>query len=83
MGKYINENSKGKALPATGKVGALIDDGAVICEPKVGAVCVCINGPFDAAAWCYNQREVDDFTDQSDRRPKVWLWYPHAETLAK
>lgn len=83
MGKYINQNSKGEPLPANGKVKALITDGAFVCAPKVGAVCVAINGPFDAAAWCYNQREVDDFSDPSDRRLKVWLWYPHAETLAK
>lgn len=82
MGKYINKNSKGEILPIRNRAIALIADGARPCDPQIGAVCVVQNGAFDAVAWVYNQREVTDFTDPEDKRPKTWLWYDHAEQLA-
>jgi hypothetical protein len=33
MGYYINQNSKGEALPATGKAKMLIEDGATVVTP--------------------------------------------------
>jgi hypothetical protein len=35
-------------------------------------ICVVENGPFDAAAYCYNDGELKDFSYQ-DGRMKTWL----------
>jgi len=83
MGKYININSKGELLPAKRKDSALMADGATICSPKVGAVCVCSNGAFDSAAYIYSERELQEFTQPGDFREKTWLDYSHAEKLAQ
>lgn len=31
------------------------------------------NGPFTAAAICYNSRETEEFTRSSDKRPKMFF----------
>lgn len=37
-------------------------------------VCVVCNGPFDAAALCYDEREFEDFRETpGDCRPRQWL----------
>jgi hypothetical protein len=36
-------------------------------------ICVVNNGPFEAAAYCYSEREFLDFNDPSDFRRKQWL----------
>jgi hypothetical protein len=36
-------------------------------------ICVVSNGLFEAAAYCYNEREFNDFTMPEDKRPKFWL----------
>ena len=36
-------------------------------------VCVVQNTFFDAAALCYSEREMLDFSDPMDFRPKTWL----------
>ena len=85
MGYYINETSNGNPLPASGKVRALLADGAEIVEAKFQSnlVCVVDNGFFEAAGYCYNEREFKAFNDTSDQRPKTWLVHPKAEQLAK
>lgn len=40
------------------------------------------NGLFDAAAYIYNDRELQAFTDPSDSRPKVWLLMDRDEAVA-
>lgn len=45
-------------------------DKAVVCVVSNGLVS---NGLFEAAAYCYNDSEFDDFTLPEDKRPKVWL----------
>ena len=88
MGKYINSNSKGEALPANKAVGLLADgatllpDGApeTFCE---NLVCVVDNGPFTAAAYVYSERELQAFNSPDDWRAKVWLQYEHAAKLAR
>lgn len=84
MGYYINETSKGEALPPHGKVSALINDGALIVQPffQPNLVCVVDNGFFEAAAYCHSEDEFKAFL-VSDGRPKTWLIHPQAETLAK
>lgn len=86
MGKYINADSKGKSLGSYYKADALCADGAKrIEEPESfipNLVCVVDNGPFEAAAYCYDKREFEEFK-QSDSRPKQWLIYEHANITAK
>lgn len=87
MGKYINRNSKEESAPALGKVEFLKADGAeVISKPDSSGediVLVVSNGLFEAAAYIYNQREYDHFTDPSDDRKKTWLKYPSAKDIAQ
>jgi hypothetical protein len=86
MGKYINHTSSEKPLPALGKVKALVADGAKIVNSPLtweeDLVCVANNGFFECAAYLYDQDELEAFT-HPDGRPKTWLKYPHAKTLAK
>jgi len=78
MGYYINSTKNGP-LSAKGKAAALIaHEGAKIVEnprftPEVGLVCVVSNGPFEAAAFAYDEVEFDDFNYPADDRPKQWL----------
>ena len=86
MGYYINSNSKDEGLGATGKANGLALDGArIIPEPTTwqeGLVCVVENGPFDAAAYVYNEKEMKEFQNPSDYRRKTWLIYEHAKKLS-
>ena len=86
MGKYINRTSNGIGLSVLDKVGRLLKDGAVLAEKPVkfqeNLVCVVDNGFFEAAGYCYNEREFEEFNDSSDPRMKTWLVYPHAKELA-
>lgn len=83
MGKYINVDSKGTPLPSSGKVAALLNDGATrtSAEFQPNLVCVVNNGMFEAAAYCYNESEFKEFANTS--RPTTWLIVPNAESLAK
>jgi len=85
MGYYINENSKGESLPSRGKARALILDGAKVVNAtfQPNLVCVVENGLFDAAGYCYNEKEFTIFNDPTDYREKIWLVHPQAEKLAK
>ena len=42
-------------------------------DPAYGLISVVSNGPFEAAGFCYDEREFDAFTNPSDHRPKIWL----------
>lgn len=53
----------------------------MLCPPPTfadvpdGAALICVvdNGPFEAAAYIYNQRELEAFDDPRDIRRKWWL----------
>lgn len=85
MGYYINYVN-GKELPAIGKASKLISEGAVIVgtptEFQENLVCVVENGFFDAAAYAYDEREMTEFNDPNDYRPKTWLIVPDADKLS-
>ncbi len=87
MGKYINKNSKGESLGSSfrEKVNALILDGAnAVGSPRKfeeGLVCVIDNGMFAAAAYAYDEREMNLFKRYSGRNFQ-WLKYDPAKTLA-
>lgn len=87
MGKYINRDARGIPLPAKGKAGALIADGAthLLEKPKFWVedlVCVVDAGAFDAAAYVYDEKEFIHFTANHDARALVWLIYKSAKDLA-
>jgi len=85
MGKYINYTSTQQPLPSLGKAQALINDGAKIVNKPLSweenLVCVADNGFFECAAYLYSESELEAFS-YPDGRPKQWLKYPHAKTLA-
>jgi hypothetical protein len=88
MGFYINQNSKGKTIPALNKAAALIEDGAELLtkEPETweeGLICVVSNGLFEAAAYAFSPQEMNAFKDPDDYRPRVWLKWDKAKELAK
>jgi hypothetical protein len=41
--------------------------------PNMAVICVVENGLFDAACYCYNDREIAAFADPNDHRRKTWL----------
>lgn len=85
MGYYVNKTSEGKELGAKNKVQTLVDDGARIVSPewRENLICVVDNGFFEAAAYCYNEKEFRYFIENPDPRPKTWLVHPMAKELAE
>lgn len=88
MGYYINQLPNGEQLPALGKAEKLlsIEGAELIKQPsewEEGIVCVVNNnGLFEAAAYAYNEREMEAFA-YPDGRSKKWLKIPGAKELAK
>ena len=83
MGYYIQtplNKSKAVQIVAQNK-GAMI-----IPQPRsfkdvefiLGLICVVTNEHFEAAAFCYNEKEFKEFTDPADKRPKIWVVMPRA-----
>lgn len=85
MGYYINKNAQGKPLPVSGKADMLLkDEGAVfIPNPTFqdNLICVVDNRIFEAAAFCYSEREFEEFA-RPDGRKKKWLTHPKAKELS-
>lgn len=78
MGYYIQTaEPKGKVESICGDLGGIEitqDEAEFFVKEQMGAViCVVDNGPFEAAAYCYNLDEFRAFTDKSDDRPKRWV----------
>lgn len=44
-------------------------------------VCLVKNQFFSAAGIAYNERELRDFSDPFDQRPKVWFWVEKSKLL--
>lgn len=88
MGYYLNQLPNGEPLPSLGKADKLlssIEGTKEIPEPnewEEDIVCVVSNGPFEAAAYAFNEREMSEFA-RPDGRPKRWLKVPKAKELAK
>tara|TARA_Y100000034_G_scaffold107544_1_gene137158 strand:- start:78 stop:353 length:276 start_codon:yes stop_codon:yes gene_type:complete len=76
MGYYIETGT------FHGKAGIIAEDndGWIYPEPPAWAdiptgraiICVVDNGPFEAAAFCYDEDEYEDFK-QDDGRPKTYV----------
>lgn len=78
MGFYIEcDAPKNKAQQLNASLGAFEvsqNEAEMIIKEDMGAViCVVDNGPFEAAAYCYNLDEFRSFTHPDDDRPKTWL----------
>lgn len=76
MGYYIPGPPQGKVEYLT----RVYKDATVIPVPDSfnvpddkALVCVVENPHFDAAGYCYNEREFKEFTDTSDPRHKTWV----------
>jgi hypothetical protein len=89
MGRYINELPNGEKLPANGKADKLLStvEGTEELETvpekwEEDIVCVVDNGSFEAAAYAYNESELQEFS-RFDGRPKRWLKVPNAGAFAK
>lgn len=89
MGIYIKDTTKGRIvnLKAANILAELINDGAEpIKEPKEwqdNLVCLVNNGSFGAAAYAYNEAEMDYFKQGYNGRDHVWLLYPNAKEFAQ
>jgi hypothetical protein len=79
MGYYIQTSQpKNKAAAIKQDFDAIevtVDEAEFFIKEQMGAVvCVVDNGPFEAAAYCYNLDEFRAFTLSEDDRPKTWLY---------
>ena len=81
MGLYINppdqskedwlaNNAKSMHCTPPAKARQNLGDGETV------VVCLVVNGGFTAAGVAFNDRELRDFADPNDQRPKVWLLVP-------
>jgi hypothetical protein len=80
MGWYIQtESNKGKADAIIRDHGAkevsTLEALEALGEPGVAVVCVVDNQAFgfEAAGFCFNEREFNDFNLPDDPRPRRWL----------
>jgi hypothetical protein len=76
MGYYISTPiSSGKAKYLADRFSAIeVDQPEWSNVPEGNAlICVVDNGPFESAAFCYDEREFKAFLHPEDKRPKTWL----------
>lgn len=73
MGYYVNppDNTKEQWLADNGR--EVVEPTSPLAPPGFLFVCLVDNGPFTAAAVCYDDREYSAFADPSDRRPRRWF----------
>lgn len=91
MGLYVN-SIRGTDLPVVGKVKEilrLVPEAQILNAGKIGEifggysglwepelVCVVSNPTFEAAAWAYNEIEMQAFNRTEDPRPRAWIRLP-------
>lgn len=77
MGYYIETDSaKNKAAWLVRTCDAQVITEGIAREYMrmgLGIICVVDNGMFEAAGYMYNERELNEFANPSDWRPKTWL----------
>ena len=74
MGYYINPKV-GTKEQWLEKYGNEVDTGS-LDDPERVPVCLVDNGLFTAAGICYNHRELNEFSNPNDSRPKRWYLAP-------
>lgn len=50
---------------------------------STAVVCVVNNGVFEAAAYCYSEKEFQAFSRNDDHRPKTWLAFENVSNIQK
>lgn len=89
MGKYINQDSKEYPIGTSyeQKLRNLKLDGAVEIDTPESweeeLVCLVNNGSFAAAAYAYDEDEMNHFKEGMAGRGFQWFKYEHAEKLAQ
>lgn len=76
MGYYIQGPTLGKAKFIIENYGAeriSEPDSFTDISSDKALICVVSNYVFEAAGFCHNQREFDEFTYEGDARAKEWL----------
>lgn len=79
MGYYIECNKPhGKAKEIIDNLEGVeisVSEAEMIIREDIGGAVICVvnNGPFEAAAYCYNLNEFRAFSRPEDNRPKTWL----------
>ena len=76
MGFYIQGPMHGKAQYICEKHG-----GTIISHPQslegieedMAIICVIDKGIFEAAGFCFNEREFEEFNNLTDPRPRTWV----------
>lgn len=48
---------------------------------NTAVVCVVHNGNFEAAAYCYSEKEFQAFSRYDDTRPKTWLAFNNVSDI--
>lgn len=91
MGYYVETPGavKGKAVAIAlmpgvdGKVVDVSEARLAMEQGELGVVCVVDNNAFEAAAYCYNMREFEDFQPTpTDHRNRTWI-VGNKDVLAK
>jgi len=80
MGYYIEvPEKKGKAQQIVELYGArIVDSVPSFNDLKSGEAIICVvdNGPWEAAGFCYNEQEFDEFVAPDffgPNRPRTWV----------
>lgn len=79
MGYYIQcSDAHGKAkeiMDTLDGIEVSADEAEMILREDMGGAIICVvdNGPFEAAAYCYNLTEFRQFNRPDDDRRKTWL----------
>ena len=86
MGYYIQTAApKGKTEAICKELSGIEisqDEAEFFVKEQMGAViCVVDNGPFEAAAYCYNLDEFRAFNLPDDPRPKTWLYVENGDRV--
>jgi hypothetical protein len=80
MGRYIQTGNSVKNKAAIicsefdGEIITVEQAENLIGDPEsVAIVCVVDNGPFEAAGYCYDRDEFNEFSSPGDYRTKTWI----------
>lgn len=79
MGYYIQTaEPKGKADTICKELSGIKitqDEAEFFLKEQMGGAIICVvdNGPFEAAAYCYNLDTFRQFSWADDDRPKTWI----------